>query len=166
MRLRKPTRDTKVGASLLRMGKRDGQKVAYAVVELQDARDELVAADTDLASALSKIDDAVARLDRLTAAASGLSVADAAAYLGVSQPTVRDWLKRGVLERVPDSKPVLIERSSLRQLHRLLDELRERGKDRDWLRAFVDYVHDLAVVSSPAVQRGLADIEAGRLKPA
>jgi len=166
MRLRKPTRNAKVGASLVGMGKRDGQKVAYAVVELEDARDELACAGTDLTSALRKIDDAVARLDRLSAAAPGLSVADAAAYLGVSQPTVRDWLKRGVLERVPDSKPVLIERSSLRQIHRLLDELRERGKDRDWLRAFVDYVHDLAVVSSPAVQRGLADVEAGRLKPA
>lgn len=148
------------------MGKRDRQKVAYVVVELEDVRDELAASGTDLTSALSKIDDAVARLDGLAVAASGVSVADAATYLAVSQPTVRDWLKRGVLERVPESKPVLIERSSLRQIHRLLAELRERGKDRDWLRAFVDYVHDLAVVRSPVVQKGLADVEAGRFEPA
>ncbi len=61
---------------------------------------------------------------------------------------------------------MLVARSSLRQIHRLLEELRERGKDRDWLRAFVEYVHDLAVRRSPQVQRGLADVEAGRLEPA
>lgn len=148
------------------MGKRESQQVAYAVVELEDARDELAGSGKDVASALKRIDDVVARLDSVASIPRGLPAAEAAAYLRVSEPTVRDWLKRGVLSAVPDAKPVLVERSSLRQIHRLLEELRERGKDRDWLRAFVDYVHDLAVVRSPEVQQGLADIEAGRLEPA
>jgi excisionase family DNA binding protein len=148
------------------MGKRESQQVAYAVVELRDARDELAASDHDVSNTLKRIDDALARLDGVASVPPGLPVAEAAAYLEVSEPTVRDWLKRGALQRVPDAKPVLVERESLRRVHRLLAELRERGKDRDWLRTFVDYMQDLAVIRSPEVQQGLADIEAGRLEPA
>ena len=146
------------------MGKRVSQQVAYAVVELQDARDELAASQTDVLSALERIDDVIARLDGMSSIP--LPVAEAAADLRVSEPTVRVWLKRGALRRVPDSKPALVERESLRIVRRALDELRERGKDRDWRRAFVDYVNDLAVVRSPEVQQGLADLEAGRFEPA
>ncbi len=142
------------------MGKRESQQVAYAVVELQDARDDLAASGQDVASALRRIEDAVTRLDGIASVSPGLSVAEAAAYLSVSEPTVRDWLKRGVLCAVPGAKPLLVERSSLRQIHRLLEELRKRGKDRDWLRAFVDYAHDMAVIRSPEVQRGLAELKA------
>jgi hypothetical protein len=72
--------------------------------------------------------------------------------------------------RLPSSvdgvKPILIDPTSLRTVHRLLTELRERGKDPVWLRSFVDYVHDLAVIRSPAVQQGLAEMKAGKLEPA
>lgn len=148
------------------MGKRESQQVAYAVVELQDARDELAASDHDFSSMLERINGALARLDGVASVPPGLPVAEAATYLKVSEPTVRDWLKRGVLRRVPDARPVLVERESLRDVHRLLEELRERGKERDWLRALVDYVHDVAVRRSPEVQRGLAEMEAGHLEPA
>jgi hypothetical protein len=148
------------------MGKREGQQVAYAVLELEDARDALEASGQDVSAAVKRIDAVVARLDGVSSVPAGLPVVDAATYLQVSEPTVREWLKRGVLNRVPGAKPVLIERESLRGVHRLLAELRERGKDRDWLRTFVDYVHDRAVIRSPAVQRGLAEMEAGDLEPA
>lgn len=148
------------------MGKRESQRVAYAVLELEDTRDQLAASGEDVSSALKRLDDVVALLESVESVPSGLAVADAARYLDVSEPTVRNWLRRGVLSPVPDAKPVLVERSSLRQIRRLLEELRERGKDRDWLRAFVDYVHDLAVTRSQEVQQGLADVEAGHLEPA
>jgi predicted RNA-binding protein with EMAP domain len=67
---------------------------------------------------------------------------------------------------VPDAKPTLVERESLRQVHRLLDELRERGQDRDWLRTFVDYVHDMALRRSPEVRGGIEQMERGELEPA
>ncbi len=148
------------------MGKRESQQVAYAVVELQDARDELAASEHDVSTTLKRIDDALARLDGVASVPPGLPVAEAAAYLEVSEPTVRDWLKRGALQRVPDAKPVLVERESLRRVHRLLAELRERGKDRDWLRTFVDYVHDVAIRRSPEVRRGIEQMERGELEPA
>ena len=148
------------------MGKREGQQVAYAVLELEDARDALEESGEDVSAAVKRIDDVVARLDGVASVPAGLPVADAATYLQVSEPTVREWLKRGVLSRVRDAKPVLIERESLRSVHLLLAELRERGKDRDWLSTFVDYVHDRAVIRSRTVQRGLAEMEAGDLEPA
>ena len=83
----------------------------------------------------------------------------------MSQPTVREWLKRGVLKRVPGSS-CRFDRSRLREVHRLLAELRERGQDRDWLRSFVDYVHDMAELRRPAVRRGLEQLERGELEPA
>jgi excisionase family DNA binding protein len=148
------------------MGKRESQQVAYAVVELQDARDELAASGQDVRAALQHIEDAVERLDGLTSVSPGLPVAEAARYLGVSEPTVREWLKRGVLGTVPGAKPVLVERDGLRRVHRAVDELRERGQDADWLRALLDYLDDAAVLRSPAVQQGLAEMAAGHLEPA
>jgi excisionase family DNA binding protein len=148
------------------MGKREKQQVAYAVLELEDARDELATAGKDLAPTVKRLDDVVARLESDGLATPGLPVSDAAKYLKVSEPTIREWLRRGVLRQVAEAKPVLIERASLRDVHRLLEELRERGEDGEWLRAFVDYVHDMAARRSPGVQRGLAQMEAGELEPA
>jgi excisionase family DNA binding protein len=165
-RLREFAWNPKLAGTLLVMGKREKQQVAYAVLELEDARDELVARGEGAAPTVRRLEDVVARLDSNGLATPGLPVSEAARYLEVSEPTVRDWLKRGVLKRVSGSRPVLIDRSSLRHVHRLLAELRERGKDRDWLRSLMDYLDDLAVVRSPEVQRGLADFEAGRFEPA
>jgi excisionase family DNA binding protein len=165
-RLRKQGPISQVGASLVGMGKRESQQVAYAVVELRDARDELAASTGDFSSVIAQLDKVVARLDDEALATPGLPVSEAAAYLQLSEPTVRDWLKRGALKSVPGAKPVLVERESLRSVRRAVDELRERGKDTDWLRSLLDYLDDLAVVRSPEVQRGLADIAAGKLEPA
>ena len=158
------------------MGRRE-QQVAYAVVELQDAQDELRTLAPShkrpakrqldaLSSALRLLEDAVARLDRPTPESSGLPVAQAADYLGVSEPTVRAWLERGVLRRVPRAKPVLIERSSLRSAHRAVEELRRRGQDRDWLHALVDLLHDRVEQQRTELLRGMEEMKHGQLEPA
>lgn len=146
-------------------------------MELEDAQDELRALAPSseraaqpereaVSSALRLLEDAVARLDHPTAGSSGLPVAQAADYLGVSEPTVRAWLKRGVLHRVPRAKPVLIERSSLRSTHRAIEELRRRGQDRDWLHALVDLLHDRAERQRPELVRGIEEMKHGQLEPA
>jgi excisionase family DNA binding protein len=158
------------------MGKRERQQVAYAVVELQDIQDELRKAaphsadggmDANTISvALDRLDEAVRRLDRAVPDAHGLPVAEAAEYLGVSEPTIRAWLDRRVLDAVPDAKPVLVERSSLRRVHRAVDELRRRGQDRDWLRALVDVLHDHAERQRPEIVAGVDELAHGELEPA
>jgi Helix-turn-helix domain len=55
-------------------------------------------------------------------AARGVPVAEAAKYLGVSEPTVRLWVRRGALAALPGSKPALIEHESLRRVGRAVRE--------------------------------------------
>jgi hypothetical protein len=89
-------------------------------------------------------------------------VSQAADYLGVSEPTVRAWIQRGLLHTVPRSKPLLVERSSLREVHGAVSELRTRGHDRDWLRVLVDLLHDRAERRRPEIERGLDELTRGR----
>ncbi len=51
-------------------------------------------------------------------------------------------------------------------MSRALDELRERGQDRDWLEALLDYLHDLQTRRSPAIEDGLQQLKRGELEPA
>ncbi len=99
-------------------------------------------------------------------AARGVPVAEAAKYLGVSEPTVRLWIRRGALAVLPGSKPVLIEHESLRGVGRAVRELRAKGEDREWLEGVVRYVEDMADRSSPSVRQGLKELAEGKLQPA
>ncbi len=99
-------------------------------------------------------------------AARGVPVAQAAEYLGVSEPTVRLWVRRGALVALPGSKPALIEHDGLRRVGRAVRELRARGKDREWLEDVVRYVEDMTDRSSPSVRQGLEDLAEGKLQPA
>jgi transposase len=93
-------------------------------------------------------------------------VAQAARRLGVSVPTVRSWIARGALRAIKGSSPVQVEPESLRSVSRALDELRERGQDRDWLQPLVDYLDDREARRSPALQEGLEQLARGELEPA
>lgn len=53
---------------------------------------------------------------------------------------------------------------SLRRVGRALDELRERGQDRDWLEALLDYLHDLQTRRSPTLEEGLQQLGRGELE--
>ena len=96
----------------------------------------------------------------------GVSVATASERLGVSEPTIRSWVKRGALKTVPEVRPMQIEPESLHRVTRALAELRERGQDRDWLQALVDHLHDREARRSDALQKGLAQLKRGQLEPA
>lgn len=167
------------------MTRRDQHDVAYAVVALEDARDELrtaalsrpgdgattAAALSELMylstqaveRALQRIADVQARLqERL--AVPGLPVSDAARYLGVSEPTVRVWLTRGALTAVPDAKPVLVDIASLRRVGHALSEL--RACPIAVTPALVDLLHDHVERRRPEVLEGLDELRRGELEPA
>ncbi len=145
------------------MGKRDAQLVTQALYTLADAR---------LAVERGQRDEAIETLDQaremLAAArhAPGVSVATVSGWLGVSEPTVRSWAKRGVLRSVPATSPLQIEPESLREVSSALAELRERGQDHDWLQALVDHLHDREARESEALKQGLAQLARGELEPA
>lgn len=95
-----------------------------------------------------------------------MTIATAAHYLGISEPTVRAWVGRGALERAPGGGPVRIGRDSARRVGRGLVELRARAHDRDWLAALADYLHDESDRRSEPVRKGLDELARGELEPA
>ena len=98
--------------------------------------------------------------------APGVSVAAASERLGVSEPTIRSWVKHGALRAVPEASPVQIDPESLHRVSRALAELRERGQDRDWLAAVVDYLHDREARQSGELREGISELKRGQLEPA
>jgi hypothetical protein len=145
------------------MGKRDAQSVTMALISLDDARDALANGSQD--AAIRAMEEAHQTLEGIRHAA-GVPVAQAAQRLGVSVPTVRLWIARGALRAIEGSSPVEIEPESLRSVSHALDELRERGQDREWLQALVDYLDDREARQSPALKEGLEQLARGELEPA
>jgi hypothetical protein len=145
------------------VGKRDAQAITVALMALTDARDALAANQAD--AALRAVEAAAGLLDDVDHA-PGIPVARAAARLGVSDKTVLAWIARGVLRTVSGSKPRQVEPDSLRVVARAVDELRERGRSRDWLAAVIDYLDDREALESDAVRRGLDEFRRGELEPA
>ena len=159
------------------MTTREQRVTAQALVGLDDERDQLnvMAAPTtkgrqlpreELLRAVAGLSEELDRLEAEVARGTGLSVDAAAQYLEVSAPTVRAWMRRGVLERKAGSKPAQIDRDSARRVHRAITELRARGQDRDWLAALVDYLHDMRDRRSESVRKGLEELARGEVEPA
>lgn len=82
------------------MGKRDAQQVTTALMALTDARQALVDDRRDIVfSALQEAQQALESVEHTP----GVPIARAAERpSGVSGPTVRSWMQRGVLRAVPE----------------------------------------------------------------
>jgi len=145
------------------MGKRDAQLVTEALYTLVDAREAIENGHAD--AALDALEEAQEVLISVRHT-PGVSVAAASQRLGVSEPTIRSWVKRGALKTVPDTRPMQIEPESLHRVTRALAELRERGQDRDWLQALVDHLDDREARGSSVLRKGLAQLKCGQLEPA
>jgi hypothetical protein len=153
----------------LGMPTKHDRALAAFLVGLDDVVDELRVAEgggrsKELAERLTAMGRQLKEV--APSAARGVPVAEAAEYLGVAEPTVRLWAKRGALALVPDSKTVQVDHESLRTVGRALRELRERGQERDWLEAVLRYVEDIEDRSSSSVRKGLRELAEGKLQPA
>lgn len=145
------------------VGKRDAQLVTEALYTLVDAREAIENGHSDAAlEALEEAQEALVSVKHTP----GVSVTAASERLGVSEPTIRSWVKRGALEAVSEVRPMQIDPQSLHRVSRALAELRGRGRDRDWLGAVVDELHDHEARESDALREGLAQLGRGRLEPA
>lgn len=72
----------------------------------------------------------------------GVPVALAARMLHVSQPTVRAWISKGVLDTVPDVKPVTVKPGSLGEVSAAVAEIRQLGEDRRLLESVMHALAD------------------------
>jgi predicted transcriptional regulator len=91
----------------------------------------------------------------------GLSVEQAAERLGVTTPTVRKWLKDGLLTQTPGRKPTEIDPGSLIETQRALKAVRVNYPARQWAKALAAYLHDRDLQSQDWVTEGLRELEHG-----
>ena len=125
--------------------------------ELADAVSELRTASLskpELERALERVEALSARVQKALDLPGGLSVAQAAERLEVSEPTVRKWLAEGLLERVKGHKPVEVAQRSVIEVERMLGTIRESYPSRRWSEALAALLHDRDLLGQEWVRDG------------
>lgn len=114
--------------------------------------------DASRRRSLDAVREHVAERDR------GAKIAEAAAVLGLSAPTVRAWVNAGVLVALDGTAPVRIGVMSLAATKQVLDELRRHRDDRHLLADVLRILRDRSVLAGDDVPRGQDDLAAGRVR--
>lgn len=134
--------------------------------ELADAVSELRTASLskpELERALERVEALSARVQKALDLPDGLSVAQAAERLEVSEPTIRKWLAEGLLERVEGHKPVEITQRSVIEVERVLGTVRESYPARRWSEALAAFLHDRDLLGQGWAREGVEQLLQGEL---
>ncbi len=134
--------------------------------ELADAVSELRTASLSkpaLERALKRVEALSARVQKALDLPGGLSVAQAAERLEVSEPTIRKWLAEGLLERVEGHKPVEVTQRSVIEIERVLGTVRESYPARRWSEALAAFLHDRDLLGQDWVREGVEQLRQGEL---
>lgn len=134
--------------------------------ELADAVSELRTASlskSELERVLERVEALSARVQKALDLPGGLSVAQAAERLEVSEPTVRKWLTEGLLERVEDHKPVEVTQRSVIEVERVLGTVRESYPVRRWSEALAAFLHDRDLLGQEWAREGVEQLRQGEL---
>lgn len=134
--------------------------------ELADAVSELRTASlskSELERVLERVEALSARVQKALDLPGGLSVAQAAERLEVSEPTVRKWLTEGLLERVEDHKPVEVTQRSVIEVERVLGTVRESYPSRRWSEALAAFLHDRDLLGQEWAREGVEQLRQGEL---
>ncbi len=134
--------------------------------ELADAVSELRVASlskSELERVLERVEALSARVQKALGLPGGLSVAQVAERLEVSEPTVRKWLAEGLLEGVEDHKPVEIAQRSVIDVERVLDTVRESYPARRWSEALAAFLHDRDLLGQDWAREGVEQLRQGEL---
>jgi transposase len=134
--------------------------------ELADAVSELRTASlskSELERVLERVEALSARVQKALDLPGGLSVAQAAERLEVSEPTVRKWLAEGLLERVEGHKPVEVTQRSVIEVERVLGTVRESYPARSWSEALAAFLHDRDLLGQEWAREGVEQLRQGEL---
>lgn len=134
--------------------------------ELADAVSDLRAASlskAELERVLERVEALSARVQRALDLPGGLSVAQVAERLEVSEPTVRKWLAEGLLGRIEDHKPVEVTQRSVIEVERVLGTVRESYPTRRWSEALAAFLHDCDLQGQDWVREGVEQLQRGEL---
>jgi Sigma-70, region 4 len=134
--------------------------------ELADAVSELRTASlskSELERVLERVEALSARVQKALDMPGGLSVAQAAERLEVSEPTIRKWLAEGLLERVEGHKPVEIAQRSVIEVEQVLGTVREIYPSRRWSEALAAFLHDRDLLGQVWAREGVEQLRHGEL---
>lgn len=93
--------------------------------------------------------------------APALTVPEVADELGVSRPTVRSWIAKGLLDLVADTSPRRVTFASVQRLKERLTKLRAIAKDERRFAQLLSEAADQRALTQPGAQEGLQDALAG-----
>jgi hypothetical protein len=134
--------------------------------ELADAVSELRTASLskpELERVLERVEALSSRVQKALDLPGGLSVAQAAERLEVSEPTIRKWLAEGLLERVEGHKPVEIAQRSVIEVERVLGRVRESYPARRWSEVLAAFLHDRDLLGQEWAGEGVEQLRHGGL---
>lgn len=137
----------------------EAEELADAVVELRAASRSKV----KLESIVERLEALSARMQEALDLSGGVTVAQAAKRLEVSEPTVRKWLDEGLLARVAGRKPVEISQRSVIDVERVLGSVRENYPARQWGEALGAFLHDRDLLGQEWVREGMEQLKRGEL---
>jgi len=92
---------------------------------------------------------------------AGLTVEQTARRLDVSQPTVRKWIKEGLLRQLPDRKPLEVEPRSIVEVERVLANVKASYPSRQWTQALAAFLHDRDLLQTGWASEGAVDFQRG-----
>jgi len=137
----------------------EAEELADAVAELRIAS----LSGSELKRALERVETLSARVQKALDVPAGLSVAQAAERLEVSEPTVRKWLAEGLLEPNAGHKPTEISQRSVIDVEPLLATIRESYPARRWTEALAAFLHDRDLRGQEWAREGIEQLRRGEL---
>lgn len=142
------------------MTKSEHRQVVASFVTLDDAitraSDALSSGDVAVAQRVLKRAKRTVCMD-----APALTVPEVADELGVSRPTVRSWIAKGLLDVVADSSPRRVRFASVQGLKGRLARLRAIAKDERRFSQLLCEAADQRALAQPGAREGLQDALAG-----
>jgi hypothetical protein len=146
------------------MTKQEKRALAAGFITLEDTlhRTEDALQNGSVEQALSELQETQHAVAAMRPAE--IDVAQAATALGVSEPTVRAWARRGLMNVVRE-QPMTLTFPSVVDLRRRLERLREvAGNERRW-QSLLAAAADQRELAEPGAREGLAEALAGNTEP-
>jgi hypothetical protein len=137
----------------------EAEELVDAVAELRSAP----LSGSELKRALERVEILSARVQKALDLPAGLSVAQAAERLEVSEPTVRKWLDEGLLDRVGGRKPAEVSQRSVIEIERVLATVRQSYPARRWSEALAAFLHDRDLLGQEWANEGIEQLRRGEL---
>jgi len=114
---------------------------------------------------IASVEERVAALHEALDVPVGLSVEQGAACLGVSQPTVRRWIRDGLLDAVPGRKPIEVSQAGVLAVESILERVGDTLPECNRTRALAAYLHDRDLLGREWAVEGVAAYSRGELEP-